>query len=119
MADHLASAGWRILARNVRVGRAELDLVAVDPGPPPVLVVVEVRGNRHSSFGPPEASVDRRKLGSVYRGALALRAAGILPGGEAMPRLPLRVDLVALEAAPALARDVAGPLLRHHQGVIG
>jgi hypothetical protein len=31
----LATSGWRILGRRVRVGRLELDIVAVDPGPPP------------------------------------------------------------------------------------
>ena len=43
IASRLEAAGWTILARNVRVGRDELDLVAIDPGPPRALVVVEVR----------------------------------------------------------------------------
>ena len=34
VADRLAAGGWRILGRNVHVGRRELDIVAVDPGPP-------------------------------------------------------------------------------------
>ena len=119
MADRLAAAGWSILARNVRVGRAELDIIALDPGPPLALVVVEVRANRTSLFGPPEASVDRRKLRAVYRGALALRAVGVLPHGAALPRLPLRVDLVTVEAAPFLALEVAGPIVRHLRGLIG
>jgi hypothetical protein len=42
IASRLEGAGWTILARNVRVGRDELDLVAIDPGPPRALVVVEV-----------------------------------------------------------------------------
>ena len=119
VAGHLAKTGWTILARNVRVGRSELDLVAVDPGPPVTLVVVEVRANRTSLFGPPEASVDRHKLRALYRGALALRAAGVLPHGAELPRLPLRVDLVSVEAAPLIAPDVAGPVVRHMRGLIG
>ncbi len=119
VAGRLTEAGWTILARNVRVGRSELDLLAVDPGPPLTLVAVEVRANRTSSFGPPEASVDRRKLRAVYRGALALRASGALPDGAALPRLPLRVDLVTVEAAPFLARDVGGPIVRHLRRLIG
>ena len=43
VAARLLAAGWTILARNVHVGRHELDLVAIDPGPPAALVVVEVR----------------------------------------------------------------------------
>ncbi len=43
VAARLAEAGWTVLARNVHIGRHELDLVAVDPGPPAALVIVEVR----------------------------------------------------------------------------
>ena len=40
VADRLTDAGWTILARNVHVGRHEIDLVAIDPGPPAALVVI-------------------------------------------------------------------------------
>ena len=43
VAERLSAEGWQILGTHVRVGRGELDLLAVDPGPPPMLVVVEVR----------------------------------------------------------------------------
>ena len=56
----LLAAGWTVLARNVHVGRHELDLVAVDPGPPAALVVVEVRWRRSRGFGLPEETVDHR-----------------------------------------------------------
>jgi Holliday junction resolvase-like predicted endonuclease len=46
VARTLVDAGWTLLARNVHVGRRELDLVATDPGPPPALVIVEVRWRR-------------------------------------------------------------------------
>jgi putative endonuclease len=55
VADRLAAEGWQIIGRHVRVGRGELDLVAVDPGPPPMLVVVEVRWRRDRGFGLPDA----------------------------------------------------------------
>jgi putative endonuclease len=51
VAAELAVKGWTILARNIRVGRGELDLVAVDPGPPRMLVIVEVRWRRSRAFG--------------------------------------------------------------------
>jgi putative endonuclease len=117
--EHLTDIGWTILARNVRVGRSELDLVAVDPGPPATLVVVEVRANRTSRFGLPEESVDREKLRAVYRGALALRGAAVLPGGTRLPRLPLRVDVVSIEIAPRLRQSLDGMVLRHLRGAIG
>ena len=45
-----------MLARNVHAGRSELDIVAVDPGPPERLVVVEVRWRASRSFGGAEES---------------------------------------------------------------
>jgi putative endonuclease len=119
VADYVVGLGWTILGRNVRVGRSELDLVAVDPGPPALLVVVEVRANRTSRFGLPEESVDRDKLRAVYRGAVALRTMGRLPDGTRLPRLPLRVDVVSVELAPRLGHGFAGTVLRHLRGVNG
>ena len=109
----LVAAGWRILGRHVRAGRSELDLVAVDPGPPAALVVVEVRWRRSRAYGLPEESVDGRKLARLRRGALRLLGDGILPDGRRLPDLPLRLDLVAVEPG-----DREAPLrLRHHRGI--
>jgi putative endonuclease len=108
----LAGRGWTILARGARVGRLELDLVAWDPGPPPALVVVEVRWRRTRDFGLPEESVDGRKVARLRRAAGGLLANGRLPDGRPLPPAPLRVDLVAVEPG------TAGRLrLRHHRGV--
>jgi putative endonuclease len=113
VARALAAGGWRILGRRVRVGRLELDIVAVDPGPPPALVVVEVRWRRSRAFGLPEETADRRKIGRLRCGAAGLASRGSLADGSRLPALPLRLDLVAVEPAAA-----AGRLrLRHHRGV--
>jgi putative endonuclease len=113
-AGALRAAGWRVLGRQVRVGRAELDVVAVDPGPPPVLVIVEVRWRRSRAFGLPEETLDRRKVARLRAAAARLAAAGHLPDGTRLPELPLRVDVVAAEpGAPGAVR------LRHHRGVGG
>ncbi|MBA2701467.1 MAG: YraN family protein, partial [Chloroflexi bacterium] len=69
VAARLAADGWTILGRNVHVGRYELDLVAVDPGPPPALVVVEVRARRTRDFGLAEETVDHRKRVRVHQAA--------------------------------------------------
>lgn len=115
VAARLTAAGWTVLARNVRVGRGELDLVAIDPGPPPWLVVVEVRWRRGRAFGLPEETVDWRKRRHVRLAALALLDRG-LPEGTPLPPLPLRFDLVVVEPA-ATAGD---PLrVRHHRHVVG
>ena len=97
VATHLQAAGWTVLGRNVRMGRHELDLVALDPGPPGALVVVEVRWRAGREFGLPEETVDHRKRTRVRAGGYGLLERGNLPDGSPLPRLPLRFDLVVLE----------------------
>jgi putative endonuclease len=97
VADRLTRLGWRILGRQVRVGRAELDLVALDPGPPASLVVVEVRWRARRDFGLPEETVDHAKRAHLRTAAFRLRETGQLPDGSLLPPIPLRFDLVAVE----------------------
>jgi putative endonuclease len=99
VAAHLAELGWRVLARNVKVGRDEIDLVAVDPGPPQTLVLVEVRSLRTAAFGVPEERVDRAKVARLYRALAALiRSGGLTALG--VGRLPARIDLVVADRRP-------------------
>ena len=116
-ARHLEALGWEILAARVRVGRDEIDLLAVEPGPPRTLVVVEVRTRTTARCGTPEESVDRRKIRRLYRAWFALRALGRLPDGRALPVLPWRVDLLAIDDAPALDRGAGGVTFRHLRGL--
>lgn len=105
VAARLTDAGWTILARNVHVGRREIDLVATDPGPPPTLVIVEVRWRSRRDYGLGEETVDHRKRRRLREAAYAL-----LDGGP-WPHLPLRFDLVVVEPG-----DRGGePRLRHHR----
>ena len=106
VAAHLEALGWRVLARHVRVGRAELDLVVVDPGPPATLVIVEVRWRSRRDFGLPEETVDRRKRARLRRAGAVLRASGALPDGTSLPNLPYRADLIVVEP---------GDRLRHYR----
>lgn len=106
VAEHLSGLGWQVLATHLRVGRAELDLVAVDPGPPAELVIVEVRWRRRRDYGLPEETVDGRKRARLHQAGFALTAGRPLVGGARMPALPLRFDLIVLEP---------GRPLRHHR----
>jgi putative endonuclease len=106
VAGRLVAAGWSILARNVHVGRHELDLIAVDPGPPAALVAVEVRWRADRGFGLPEETVDARKRIRVRAAAYGLLERGVLPDGSWLPHLPLRFDLVVVEP---------GGRVRHHR----
>src|SRR5262245_8642468 len=110
--SRLTDAGWTVLARNVRVGRSEIDVVAVDPGPPAALVIVEVRWRRQRDFGLPEETVDHAKRTRLRAAAAGLLDLGRLPDGAPLPRLPLRFDLVVVE--PPGTPD-GPPRVRHHR----
>jgi len=112
----LESLGWTILARNLHVGRHELDIVAIDPGPRRALVAVEVRWRARRDFGLPEETFDWRKRRRMRDAAFGLLDRGSLPSGEPLPHLPLRFDLVLVEP-PA---DPGGEVrIRHHRNVLG
>jgi putative endonuclease len=113
VACHLERAGWRILGRNVHVGRAEIDLLAVDPGPPAALVLVEVRWRRQRGYGLPEETVGWRKRGHLRASLGRLIEAGRLPDGKPLQVLPFRIEIVALEPAEA-----GGTRIRHHRAAI-
>jgi Holliday junction resolvase-like predicted endonuclease len=101
-----------ILGRNVRLGRDELDIVALDPGPPRWLVVVEVRRRGRRDFGLAEETLDARKRKALRRAIAALRELAELSDGTPLPSLPLRVDLVALDTGPD-----GTPSVRHHRAI--
>jgi Holliday junction resolvase-like predicted endonuclease len=106
VAAYLTDMAWRILGTHVRVGRAEIDIVAIDPGPPRMLAIVEVRWRAGREFGLPEETVDGRKRARLHRAGFALREIGALPDGGGVPNLPLRFDLIVVEP---------GDRLRHYR----
>jgi Holliday junction resolvase-like predicted endonuclease len=113
VAVELRRRGWSIIARQVRVGRDELDLVALDPGPPAFMVVVEVRSRRSPRFGTQEERLDEAKVHRLYRAMATLRARGCLPDGLPLPHgLDWRVDLVALDADAGRLRHLRGLIPR-------
>jgi len=67
-ADHLAARGYRIIARNVRAGGVEMDLIAQRGA---LVVFVEVKTRRAGGPGSGEEAVDARKRSRLLRGAAA------------------------------------------------
>ncbi len=110
--ERLERGGWSILARNLRLARDELDIVAVDPGPPAALVVVEVRRRGSRDFGLAEETLGYRKRQALRRAVGLLLERARLPDGRPLPELPLRVDLVAIDMGPD-----GRPSIRHHRGI--
>jgi len=92
----LRSLGYRIVGRNVRAGRYEIDLVAWDDE---VLCFIEVRFRRSPRFGRAEETV-----GPTKRRRLIRAASAYLQGRTA--RWPvIRFDVVAVNGEGA-RRDV-------------
>jgi putative endonuclease len=96
VALHLVGLGWSVLGRNVRIGRTELDIVAIEPQVAAAFVVVEVRSRSGPRFGAPQESVDAGKVKRLYAAAWHLVRAGCLPGGRRLPSGAPRVDLVCV-----------------------
>lgn len=115
VAGRLRAVGWTILARNLHVGRSEVDLLAIDPTPPGRLVLVEVRWRKGTAFGLPEETFDPRKRGHLRTALAQLLAVGRLPDGRALPRLHVAGDLVVV-GPPVRAGDP--PEIRHHRDVL-
>jgi len=113
VAARLVAMGWTILGRNVHAGRSELDIVAIDPGPPARLVAVEVRFRSSREFGGGEASFDHRKRALLRRGIARLIEPGRLPGGRPVPSLPIALDLAVVEPGPG-----GGPLVRLYRNAL-
>ena len=67
-AGYLEKKGYRILDKNWRQWRNEIDLVAMDGD---CLVIIEVKTRQSNFFGEPEMAVTREKQKSLIRAANA------------------------------------------------
>jgi len=85
---YLARRGYRILDRNVRFRRGEIDIVASEGGE---LVFVEVKTRRSSVYGRPEESITRRRYEHLAAAVAEYVARSETAVGE------FRVDVVAIE----------------------
>ncbi len=87
----LISAGWTLLARNYRLGRREIDLVAARHG---LLAFIEVKTRSGSGFGGPEAAVNWRKRREIEA------VAGHFVRLHRLGDVQLRFDAVGVRAGP-------------------
>ena len=85
-ARHLRRNKYLIVEKNVRIGRDELDLIAVRDG---VVVFVEVRFRSHGAEAA-ELSVDQGKARRVRRAVAAYRSR------EGLWNVPCRIDVIAV-----------------------
>ncbi len=95
-ARYLQRHGFRIVARNLHLRQAEIDLVAIEGR---TLCFVEVRLRRSRRFGSPAESVDRRKRARIVRAAILALSARRWP-----PHDRLRFDVVCIDASQRLPK---------------
>jgi putative endonuclease len=88
---HLVDLGYRILERNWRWQKGELDLVADQNGE---IVFVEVKARRSQVYGSPEESITRSKRGKLIQTAYAY-----LSSTDREDAL-WRIDVVAMDMGP-------------------
>ena len=90
----LESCGYSILARNARVDRVEIDLVAARGD---TIAFVEVKTRRGGRHGTPEEAVDWRKRRRLVHGA----AGWLRASGRSARRLRFDVVVCEIDAAGA------------------
>jgi putative endonuclease len=83
----LENGGYRILCRNYRTKRGEIDIIAKKRG---VVHVVEVKTSGLTSPIMPEENYTKAKSGQVYR------MASLFLAKEGMEDLPMQIDLIAV-----------------------
>lgn len=95
---YLVGQGFRIIARNVHLRHAEIDLLALEEE---TLCFIEVKLRTSDAFGTPAEAVGRRKRLRISRAAAQLLATWPLPSHRRV-----RFDVVAIDAAhhPPLIR---------------
>ncbi len=87
-AEYLQKCGLRIIERNYRFERGEIDIIAEEGDD---LVFVEVKARRNDEFGSPEEAVSEEKQEKIYK-----IADGYLFERNLDDR-PCRFDVVAIE----------------------
>lgn len=101
---YLEMTGYRLLARNARHGRLEIDLIAQRGA---IIAFVEVRMRSSRACGSPEETVRHRKVR-----ALRYAVEGIWPRLTPAAHMRARIDLIAIEHRGYEMH------LRHHPGFV-
>jgi len=97
---YLELAGCRVLARNLRLGGVEVDVVVGDGA---AQVVVEVKLRARGDYGGAAAAIDRGKRVRLMRAARALEQRGACL---------VRIDVVAVDLSPE------GATVRHYRNAV-
>jgi putative endonuclease len=105
----LEQRGYHIVARNVRTGHDEIDLIARQQQGG-ILVFVEVKTRGNTRFGLPEEAVDVRKVGHVFRAAEVY-----LQEHPEMIESDWRIDIIAVQGKPG--EKVEDVIIEHFENI--
>ena len=100
-AAHLRRHGFKILGRNVHLGRYEIDIIAREGD---TVAFVEVKTRRGDAFVPPEENVTRGKRHHIRQAARTFIAE------QDDPSLYYRFDVIAV-----VLRESGEPSLTHYR----
>jgi len=103
-AAYLEARDYRILARNYRFRRNEVDLICQDPKPEGEFVFVEVKTRSGLGYGPPEAAITEEKKQVLVKVARAYLHERQRDGA------PARFDVVTVLLAEGHA-----PTINHYE----
>ena len=95
--DHLAARGWRILDRNVRRGRGEIDIIARKRA---LVAFIEVKRRSGLGYGRPAEAVNTEKQRRIAQ------AAALYMQEEGLEDSRIRFDII--EILPGEIRHIEG-----------
>ena len=87
----LTKKGFRVIERNYRYGKGEIDIIAKDKN---VLVFIEVKTRKNLEYGPPELAVTKGKQNQIRK------IAGAYLYEKEIKDTDCRFDVVAIQFMP-------------------
>jgi len=102
VAQYLVRQGFRIIARNWRSGKGELDIVAGDPDG--AIAVVEVKTRKDEGFAPATAAM------TYHKKKMLIRTAKSFMRQYQISDKPLRFDVITVIGSPG-----GKPQMKHYR----
>jgi len=95
--EYLSAKGWKIIDRNVRCGRGEIDIIAGKRG---LTAFIEVKRRRNTAYGRPSEAVNAEKQRRI------VQAAALYMQENTLENAPVRFDII--EILPGEIRHIEG-----------
>ena len=95
--DFLAAKGWKIIGRNVRMGRNEIDIIAEKKK---TVVFIEVKRRSSTAYGQPAEAVNAEKQRRI------VQAAALYIESNGLENANIRFDII--EVLPGEIRHIKG-----------